>query len=447
MKKPFFLVSNLLREETTGLQREIRGWVLTVRRQKRVSFVRVSDGSNWDGVQVVAPSEGVPAGASTGSSVVVKGITQRSPRGDLEILADGIDLIGGCDAKEYPLQKKMHSLEHLRNHMHLRSRGRRIGAILRVRSAASFAAHEFFNDRGFTQIHTPVLTSIDCEGAGDMFQVNTNVGGSDENRRATSTFLTVSGQLHLEPFAMSLSNVYSFGPAFRAENSNTSRHLSEFWMLEPEMAHYDLMNSMDLAEKFVKESLDKVYSRRSEDVDYLLMEDEQSHQDFETTRTNAFYRMTYDEAVDELVRVNHSHFENKVSRGQDLKKEHEDFLVEKVCERTPVFITNYPSDCKAFYMRQDPTDSTRVRCFDLLIPRIGELIGGSERETDEENLKSRMSPMQLRSLQWYLDLRRFGSVPHAGWGLGFERFVQFLTGARNIRETAAMPRWPNSVEF
>mmetsp|Transcript_18447 Transcript_18447/g.29743 ORF Transcript_18447/g.29743 Transcript_18447/m.29743 type:complete len:486 (-) Transcript_18447:35-1492(-) len=429
----------------------VQGWVKSVRKQKKVSFVEVSDGSSWNTVQVVVPSSDLPVNIATGASVDVSGKLQRSPRGQIEISDAVVEVVGACDAPNYPLQKKYHSVEFMRDVMHLRPRSNLMGAVLRIRSRASLEIHKFFADRDFTQIHTPVLTSIDCEGAGDMFPVDQGELAAEGDPK---TYLTVSGQLHLEPFACALSKVYTFGPAFRAENSHTAKHLSEFWMLEPEVAFHDLDASMELAESCVKHVLNEVTDKHASDLEHLFALQDDKREESGTNRLNdllrardkPFVQMTYDECIDVLERSG-AFFVEPVERGMDLQTEHERFIVEKHCQGHPVFVTDYPTDLKAFYMKPRADNPSRVRCFDLLVPRIGELIGGSEREDDYDRLMARVEPGAVQSLQWYLDLRRFGSVPHAGWGLGFERLVQFTTGVSNIRETAPMPRWAGSVTY
>ncbi|GBG29578.1 Asparagine--tRNA ligase [Hondaea fermentalgiana] len=429
----------------------VRGWVKSVRRQKTLSFVQVSDGSSWESIQIVIPTDRLPANIGTGASVYAQGVVQQSPRGQVELSDADVDLIGACDGAEYPLQKKYHSPEFLRDFMHLRPRSNLMGAVLRVRSKASLEVHKFFAENDFTQIHTPVLTSIDCEGAGDMFPVDQGELAQDGD---LGTFLTVSGQLHLEPFACSLSKVYTFGPAFRAENSHTTKHLSEFWMLEPEVAFHDLEDSMALAEDCVKHIIGNVVDAHADDLDHLFALHNQKKDSMGTerwdlvqrARDKPFLHMTYDEAIDILEQAA-SIFSDPVVRGMDLQTEHERFLVDKYCQGQPLFVTHYPAHCKAFYMKPSEDRADRVNCFDLLIPRIGELVGGSEREDDFERLDARVGPHSREHMQWYLDLRRYGSVPHAGWGLGFERLVQFVTGVSNIRETSAMPRWAGSVTY
>mmetsp|Transcript_1447 Transcript_1447/g.3574 ORF Transcript_1447/g.3574 Transcript_1447/m.3574 type:complete len:454 (-) Transcript_1447:426-1787(-) len=445
----------LAKRLAAGSSGAVRGWVRSVRRHKRFSFVQVGDGSSWDSLQAVVATEQLPASLTTGSSVRVAGKVAEGRDGAVELAADEVELVGECDQASYPLQKKYHSPEFLREIMHLRPRSNRFAAVLRARSTAALALNNFFDEQGFVQVNTPILTSTDCEGAGEMFRVRDPF---EENR---DRFLTVSGQLHAEMFATALSKVYTFGPTFRAENSNTARHLCEFYMIEPEVAFHTLEDSMDLAEQSVKTALRSVFERRAADVGHLFSDDAateasatghsvaQRLADATKAMESEWVRMTYDEAVDTLTRSG-KEFAHPVKWGLALQSEHERYLSEELCGRTPVFVTHYPRACKAFYMKRVPASPDTVACFDLLVPRIGELIGGSEREDDLELLQDAARQAGVNAhgeLDWYFDLRRYGSVPHAGWGMGFERLIQFATGVENIRDVIPVPRSPGMFEY
>jgi asparaginyl-tRNA synthetase len=375
----------------------------------------------------------------------------------LELQAESITLLGLADGEAYPLQKKAHSMEFLREIAHLRPRTNTFGAVMRVRHTLSFAIHEFFNDRGFFNLHTPIITGSDAEGAGAMFRVTTldaknppltPEGGVDYSQDffGRSTNLTVSGQLEGELAALALGKIYTFGPTFRAENSNTTRHLAEFWMIEPEMAFYDLKDNADLAEEFLKHLISTALERCGDDIRFLSRYDEALVARLESVIAEPFERLSYTEAVAILTSADAS-FEYPVSWGVDLQSEHERYLVEKHFGK-PVILMDYPKDIKAFYMRQNE-DGKTVAAMDVLFPGIGEIIGGSQREERFDRLKNRMAEMHIEeeNLWWYLETRRYGSVPHAGFGLGFERLMLFVTGMGNIRDVIPFPRYPGNADF
>ena len=443
----------------------VRGWVRTARQLKEFAFVEVNDGSALANLQVVL-NPNLPDYAlilkqlSTGASVEVAGTLVASPaKGQrIELHATAVKVYGESDAETYPLQKKRHSFEFLRTIGHLRSRTNTLGSVFRVRNAASTAIHQFFQERGFLWVHTPILTASDCEGAGEMLAVTSldlkNVPHTDTNEVDYSqdfigkpTYLTVSGQLEAEVMAMAFSNVYTFGPTFRAENSNTSRHLAEFWMVEPEMAFCDLVGNMDLAEAFLKYIFQFVLEHCPEDMTFF--NDRIDNSVLDRARTiidNQFERIAYTEAIDLLQKADRQ-FEFPVEWGLDLQSEHERYLAEELLKK-PVIVTDYPVGIKAFYMRLSDDEKT-VRAMDVLAPGIGEIIGGSQREERLDVLERRIQAqgLNLEDYWWYLDLRRYGTVPHAGFGLGFERLVQFITGMGNIRDVIPFPRAPMSIEF
>ncbi len=449
-------IVDLLKETPTGQGVCVQGWVRTRRDAGNFSFVEVNDGSSLASVQVIAEeslanyTQQVKK-LTTGCSVRVMGELVASPaKGQaVEVRAQSVEVLGWADGESYPLQKKRHSFEFLRSMAHLRPRTNALGAVARVRSSLSFAIHRFFHEQGFVQVHTPVITTSDCEGAGEMFTVTAlepaqlqgkePFAGDFFGRRAG---LTVSGQLQAEIFAQSHGCVYTFGPTFRAENSNTSRHLAEFWMLEPEMAFCDLQGDMAMAEAMIKYLVRFALHDCAED---LALFDQHVAKGLinrlEQVRDQPFAHLTYTQAVDELQRSGRS-FEYPVQWGIDLQAEHERFLCEEVAQ-APVFVTNYPKGIKPFYMRLDD-DGTTVAAMDMLVAGIGELIGGSQREERYDLLAERMAAagLSLEEYSWYLDLRRFGTVPHAGFGLGFERLVQFVTGMANIRDVIPFPRTP-----
>ena len=441
----------------------VQGWVKTRRSSRAVTFVQVNDGSTLRDLQVVvgedSPAYSVANSLTTGCSVSVTGnVVESQGKGQrFEIQAQEVQLIGLADPETYPLQKKRHTPEFLREIAHLRPRTNTFGAMARVRNAVAYAIHSFYQERGFQYIQTPIITASDAEGAGSMFRVTTldmenpprRDGAVDmsEDFFGRSTFLTVSGQLEAEIFAMALSNVYTFGPTFRAENSNTSRHLAEFWMVEPEVAFCELDGLADLAEDFLKYIFGYVLDRCGEDMEFFnRWYNEAAISTLEGIVKSPFERITYTEAVDMLLQSEES-FEFPVSWGVDLQSEHERYLTEKRIGR-PVIVTDYPKEIKAFYMRLNDDDKT-VRAMDVLAPGIGEIIGGAQREEREDVLRRRMGEAGLNEedYYWYLDLRRYGTVPHAGFGLGFERTVQFITGVSNIRDVNPFPRTPKNAEF
>ena len=441
----------------------VQGWVKTRRSSRAVTFVQVNDGSTLRDLQVVvsedSPAYSVANALATGCSVSVVGdVVESQGRGQrYEIQAREVRLIGSADPETYPLQKKRHTPEFLREIAHLRPRTNTFGAMARVRNAVAFAIHSFFQERGFQYVQTPIITASDAEGAGSMFRVTTldldnppRRGGAldlSEDFFGRSTFLTVSGQLEAEVFAMALSNVYTFGPTFRAENSNTSRHLAEFWMVEPEVAFCELDGLAELAEDFLKYIFGHVLDRCGEDMEFFnRWYNEAAISTLEGIVNSPFERVTYTEAVDMLLQSEES-FEFPVSWGVDLQSEHERYLTEKRIGR-PVIVTDYPKEIKSFYMRLND-DGKTVRAMDVLAPGIGEIIGGSQREEREDVLRRRMAEAGLNEddYYWYLDLRRYGTVPHAGFGLGFERTVQFITGVSNIRDVIPFPRTPKNAEF
>jgi asparaginyl-tRNA synthetase len=443
----------------------IQGWVRTKREQKGFSFIEVNDGSSMAGLQVVI-NQDVPGyeetikRLSTGASVEVSGVLVPSlGKGQrIELKAGSVAVFGEADSESYPLQKKRHSFEFLREIGHLRSRTNTLGAVFRVRNACATAIHQFFQERGFLWVHTPILTASDCEGAGEMFAVtNLNLKQVPMNEQkevdysrdffGKPTYLTVSGQLEAEIMAMAFSNVYTFGPTFRAENSNTSRHLAEFWMVEPEMAFCDLEGDMDLAEAFLKHIFKHVMETCPEDMEFFNARiDNSVLATAENIINNEFERITYTDAIALLEKADKT-FEYPVEWGLDLQSEHERYLAEDLFKK-PTIVTDYPTQIKAFYMRLSDDEKT-VRAMDILAPKIGEIIGGSQREERLDVLERRIQQQGLdpANYWWYLDLRRYGTVPHAGFGLGFERLVQFMTGMGNIRDVIPFPRTPLNVEF
>jgi len=440
----------------------VKGWARTVRNGKGVTFISLNDGSCLSGIQVVAEPDlsnyEEVTGIGTGSALAVTGLLQESPAAgqDLELKAQSIDVVGGAD-QEYPMQKKRHSFEYLRTIAHLRVRSNTFGAVFRVRSALAQEVHRFFAERGFLYVHTPIITANDCEGAGELFRVTTldlahppRVNGEidfSEDFFATATGLTVSGQLEGELFAQAFSDIYTFGPTFRAENSNTARHAAEFWMIEPEMAFADLSDDADLAEAFLKRLCRFALDNCADDMKFFNAQiDKGLIERIEGVAGASFARMDYGEAIERLKKATVS-FQFPVEWGLDLQSEHERYLTEQVVGG-PVFILNYPKDIKAFYMRQND-DGKTVAAMDLLVPKVGEIIGGSQREERLELLEQRMleTGVAPESLSWYLDTRRWGSTPHAGFGLGFERLLMYLTGMENIRDVVPFPRTPRHAEF
>jgi len=450
--------------QLTGQRIKVEGWVRTKRGSKNVVFIALNDGSIIHHLQVVVDvdkfDETLMKDITTGSCISVTGtLVASAGQGQaVELAAEEMVLYGTADALTYPLQKKGHTLEFLRENAHLRMRTNTFGAVFRIRHALAFAIHKFYNDRGFFWLHTPIITASDCEGAGSMFNVTTldllnppktETGAVDYTKDffGKPTHLTVSGQLEGELGALALGLIYTFGPTFRAENSNTSRHLSEFWMIEPEMAFYDIKDNMDLAEDFLKYLLKYVLEHCADDLDFLnKMYDKELIERLKTVSETTFERLTYTEAVDVLIKSGQT-FEFPVSWGIDLQSEHERYLVEKHFKK-PVILTDYPKDIKAFYMKQND-DGKTVRAMDVLFPAIGEIIGGSQREEDYNKLLTRIREMHMdeKTLWWYLETRKFGTAPHAGFGLGFERLILFVTGMANIRDVIAFPRAPLTAEF
>lgn len=461
-------VRDLLRSIEPGTEVRVQGWVRTRRDSKDFSFLEVNDGSCLANLQVIADRaidsfEENVLQAHTGAAIDLRGTVVESPgKGQrVEVRASELMLVGSCSAEDYPLQKKRHSNEFLRTIAHLRPRTNTFGAVFRVRSAAAAAIHRFFHDRGFVYLHSPIITASDCEGAGEMFHVTSfdlenvprfegkEAGPVDYDKDffCAETNLTVSGQLEAELFASALSDVYTFGPTFRAENSNTPRHLAEFWMIEPEMAFCDLDGNTRLAEEFLKYVILYLLENCEEDMQFFNKWIEKGIiSSLEGVVEAQFERITYSEAIDILKKSGKS-FEFPVEWGVDLQTEHERYLTEEHLGR-PVFVTNYPKSIKPFYMRVDEGEQT-VAAMDLLVPRLGEIIGGSQREEREETLRRRMKECGLEEdlYWWYLDIRRFGSVPHAGFGLGFERFVMYITGMSNIRDIIPFPRTPGNATF
>ncbi len=486
----YFSVKQLL-QTAPGQTVTVKGWVRTKRESKNAVFIAINDGSTIHTIQAVAPAGTLPDDVlrliTTGACVAITGelVASQGAGQAVEIQITGTHLYGPADPTTYPLQPKRHSLEFLREIAHLRPRTNTFGAILRIRHALAFAVHKYYNDNGFFYLNTPIITASDAEGAGEMFRVSTlnpldppktEEGKIDYSQDffGRETNLTVSGQLEGELGALALGKIYTFGPTFRAENSNTTRHLAEFWMIEPEMAFFELEDNMNLAEDFVKSVIRYALTHCADDLDFLqnrLLEEEKSkkkedQQDMTLTEKlrfvveNDFERLTYTEAV-EILRnskpAKKGQFQYEVSWGVDLQSEHERYLVEKHF-RKPVILTNYPRAIKSFYMKQDNEPATNargevfgptVRAMDVLFPGIGEIIGGSQREDDLEKLTARMAEVGIdpEAIWWYLDTRRFGSAPHSGFGLGFERLVLFVTGMSNIRDVIPFPRAPKSAEF
>lgn len=444
-----------------------KGWVRTKRGNKEIAFIALNDGSTIKNIQIVvdknAETEPVLAKISTGACIAVCGqlVESMGSGQSVEIHAEEICVYGECNPMQYPLQKKDTSFEYLRTVAHMRPRTNTFGAILRLRSQMAYAIHEYFHNKGFVYLHTPLITASDAEGAGQMFQVTTldlnNIPHDKKGRIDYSkdffgrqTSLTVSGQLEGELGATALGEIYTFGPTFRAENSNTPRHLAEFWMIEPEMAFYDIKDNMDLAEDFIKSLVRYALEKCYDDVKFLNDRyDPELIERLEGVITEDFVRLEYSEGIKILEQAiaEGVEFEYPVSWGIDLQSEHERYLVEKHFRR-PVILTGYPKDIKAFYMKQNE-DGKTVRAMDVLFPKIGEIIGGSEREADLSKLESRIDELQMsrKSLEWYIDTRRFGSCPHSGFGLGFERLLLFITGMSNIRDVIPFPRTPKNAEY
>lgn len=451
-------------EQFIGTTADVKGWVRTRRGNKNVQFVALNDGSSIKNLQIVFDlsrfSEDDLRTITTGASIHVQGsvVASQGKGQSVEMQADELQIYGTADPAAYPLQKKGHSLEFLREKAHLRPRTNTFSAVLRIRHALAFAVHKFFNDKGFYYFHTPLITASDCEGAGAMFQVTTldmaNAPRTEEGAIDYSgdffgkqASLTVSGQLEGELGATALGCIYTFGPTFRAENSNTPRHLSEFWMIEPEMAFYEIEDNMELAEEFIKYCVGYALEHCADDIQFLNdMFDHDLIDRLHHVVDNEFVRLTYTEGV-KILEESGRKFEFPVYWGVDLASEHERYLVEEHF-RKPVILTDYPKEIKAFYMKLND-DGKTVRAMDVLFPKIGEIIGGSQREEDYDKLMARIGEchIPMKDMWWYLDTRRFGTVPHSGFGLGFERLVLFVTGMQNIRDVIPFPRYPNSCEF
>ncbi|MDR0328843.1 MAG: asparagine--tRNA ligase [Planctomycetaceae bacterium] len=459
-------VAQARKAESIGKSVLLQGWVRTRRDSKAgFSFVELNDGSSFGNVQVLV-SQSVPNYDMTikmitaGSSVAVQGIVKESPgQGQAtEIEAKTVELIGTADPATYPIQKKGHSLEFLRSIAHLRVRTNTFGAVARVRNRVSFSIHQFFQENGFFYVHTPIITASDCEGAGQMFHVSSfdpNHPPKDGNGNVDfskdffgkASYLTVSGQLNVETYCAGLSKVYTFGPTFRAENSNTPRHAAEFWMIEPEIAFCELEENMDWAEKFLKRLIEDVLRDCAEDIDFFNEHiDKTLRETLESVLKSPFIRLSYSDAV-QILKTSGRKFEYKVDWGIDLQSEHERFLTERHLKR-PVILYDYPRTIKPFYMRVND-DGQTVRAMDVLVPRVGEIIGGSEREYRISLLEERMMEQKLdvESYRWYSDLRRYGTVPHSGFGLGLERALMFITGIMNIRDVLPFPRTPGNCDF
>jgi asparaginyl-tRNA synthetase len=457
-------IAELLKSGAVNSDVIAKGWVRTRRGNKNVAFIALNDGSTIHNIQVVADlanfGEEFLKDVSTGACISVIGKLVESPGAEqpVEIQAKSIEIYGKADPTTYPLQKKGHSLEFLREIAHLRPRTNTFGAVLRIRHAMAFAINKYFNDKGFFYLHTPLITGSDAEGAGALFHVTTfDIGNPPRTEDGKVNYaedffgkeakLTVSGQLEGELGALALSEIYTFGPTFRAENSNTPRHLAEFWMIEPEMAFYDIEDNMDLAEDFLKYLIRYALEYCKDDLDFLnKMWDKELLERLEFVSKNNFIRLTYTEAIDILEKVDVK-WEFPVFWGADLQSEHERYLVEKHFKK-PVILTNYPREIKAFYMKQND-DGKTVRAMDVLFPKIGEIIGGSQREENLEALTKRIHEMGIpeEEMWWYLDTRKFGTAPHSGFGLGFERLLLFVTGMSNIRDVIPFPRTPKNCEF
>ncbi len=457
-------VIDLLKRTDFGAEVLVKGWVRTRRGSKAVSFIALNDGSTIKNVQVVADLEKfddeLMKQITTGACISVKGIMVESIGSGqaVEVQANEIELLGPCPS-DYPMQKKGQSFEYMRQHAHMRLRTNTFGAVFRIRHNMAYAVHKFFHDKGFFYFHTPLITASDCEGAGQMFQVTTldlnRVAKSGEVDYSEDFFgkpanLTVSGQLEGELAATALGAIYTFGPTFRAENSNTPRHLAEFWMIEPEIAFYDINDNMDLAEEFIKYCVKWALDNCHDDLEFLNnMIDKELIARLESVISTDFVRLEYTEGIkilEKAVADGHK-FEYPIFWGADLASEHERYLVENHFKR-PVILTGYPKDIKAFYMKQNE-DGKTVRAMDVLFPKIGEIIGGSEREENYDKLMKRIEELNIpmKDMWWYLDTRKFGSCPHSGFGLGFERLLLFVTGMQNIRDVIPFPRTPRTAEF
>ncbi len=457
-------IAEILKSGTVGSDIVVKGWVRTKRGNKNVAFIALNDGSCVANIQIVVDlasfDENTLKLVTTGACIRVDGKLVESPASGqgVEVQAAKIEIYGTADPETYPLQKKGHSLEFLRDIAYLRPRTNTFGAVLRIRHAMAFAIHKYFNDNGFYYLHTPLITGSDCEGAGAMFNVTTldiaNPPRTEDGKVDYSQDffgkpcnLTVSGQLEGELGALSLGRIYTFGPTFRAENSNTPRHLAEFWMIEPEMAFYELEDNMELAEDFLKYLIRYALENCREDLEFMnKMWDKELIERLEFVLANDFVRLDYTEGIN-ILKASGRKFEFPCEWGCDLQSEHERYLVEEHFKR-PVILINYPKEIKAFYMKQNE-DGKTVRAMDVLFPKIGEIIGGSEREADYGKLSARVKELGMNEadIWWYLDTRRWGSAPHSGFGLGFERLLLFVTGMGNIRDVIPFPRTPNNAEF
>ena len=457
-----FRIADLLKSTDYGKEITVKGWVRTKRGNKNVAFIAINDGSIIHNIQAVVELSRIPEEqlkhVTTGACIAVIGtLAQSLGQGQsVEIQTSSIQVLGASD-ETYPLQKKGHTLEFLRDIAHLRPRTNTLGAVFRLRHHISFAIHKFFNDKGFFYINTPIITASDAEGAGEMFRVSTLNPlqlpldqevkiDYKEDFFGQETNLTVSGQLEGELAATALGKIYTFGPTFRAENSNTPRHLAEFWMIEPEMAFYELQDNMDLAEEMLRYLINYALEKGADDLEFLNnLYDKELLNRLRQIAANPFKRITYTEAIEVLQKATVK-FEFKPVWGQDLQKEHENHLVEHF--KAPVIVSDYPKDIKAFYMKLND-DGKTVRAMDILFPYVGEMIGGSQREENLEKLQSRMAEMHIpeQSLWWYLDTRKYGTCPHSGFGLGFERFILFLTGLTNVRDVIPFPRTPKNAAF
>ncbi|MBU4387651.1 asparagine--tRNA ligase [Candidatus Dependentiae bacterium] len=452
-------------QKDIGKEFKIMGWIKSSRISKNFSFIEVNDGSCFNNLQIILNSdipeyELITSKITTGASVSVTGdlVKSQGKEQAFELLAKKIDILGECDPEKYPLQKKRHSFEFLREIAHLRARTNTFGAVARVRNTLAFATHEFFQQKGFLYINTPIITAADCEGAGEMFRVSTldpeNLPKTDKNNIdykkdffEKPAYLTVSGQLEGETYACALSDIYTFGPTFRAENSNTSRHLAEFWMIEPEMAFADIKDNMNCAEDYIKHCIKSVLEKCPQDIEFFNKFISPGVIDkLKNVLAQPFERLEYTKAI-EILKNATKKFEYSVEWGTDLQSEHERYLAEEHFKK-PVILYNYPAHIKAFYMRQND-DGKTVAAMDILVAGIGEIIGGSQREERLDILEAKMDKMGLdkQNYWWYLELRKYGSVAHAGFGLGFERLVQFVTGMENIRDVIPYPRYPGHCDF
>ena len=457
-------IAELLKSTAYNTEVVVKGWVRTKRGNKNVAFIALNDGSCVANIQIVVDLQKIAEeslkSVTTGACVAVKGTLVESLGAGqgVEVQAESIEVYGTADPDTYPLQKKGHSLEFLRDIAYLRPRTNTFGAVLRIRHAMAYAIHKFFNDKGFYYFHTPLITASDCEGAGAMFQVTTmDLNNLPKNEEGAIDYnqdffgkpcsLTVSGQLEGELGALALGQIYTFGPTFRAENSNTPRHLAEFWMIEPEMAFYELEDNMNLAEEFLKYLIRYALENCREDLEFMnKMWDKELIERLNFVLENDFVRLDYTEGI-RILQESGKKFEFPCHWGADLQSEHERYLVEEHFKR-PVILINYPKEIKAFYMKQNE-DGKTVRAMDVLFPKIGEIIGGSEREADYGKLRARIEELHIpeKDMWWYLDTRRWGSAPHSGFGLGFERLLLFVTGMGNIRDVIPFPRTPKNAEF